>query len=107
MQLQHGVIVKNYQTRPAKVKLLSVEPSFPPRDPPIRFRKTVSTAWLEITLTEGRNRQVRRMTAAVGFPTLRLIRIAIAHIQLNELKPGEWRDLNQTEISSLKRMVFL
>ena len=106
-QLQQGVIIKNYKTRPATVKLLSVDPSLPPREPPIRFRKSVPTAWLEITLTEGRNRQVRRMTAAVGFPTLRLVRIAIAHLQLKELKPGEWRDLNQTEISSLKHMVFL
>ncbi len=103
-QLQEGVTIKNYQTRPAKVKLLSVEPSLPPRNPPIRFRKTVPTAWLEITLTEGRNRQVRRMTAAVGFPTLRLVRIAIAHLRLEELKPGEWRDLNATEIESLKQI---
>ncbi|MGD1701183.1 pseudouridine synthase [Dapis sp. BLCC M229] len=106
-QLQEGVTIKNYQTRPAKVKLLSVEPSLPPRNPPIRFRKTVPTAWLEITLTEGRNRQVRRMTAAVGFPTLRLVRIAIAHLRLEELKPGEWRHLNSTEIESLKQIVFL
>ncbi|GGA18282.1 pseudouridine synthase [Okeania sp. KiyG1] len=105
-QLQRGVTIKNYQTRPAKVKLLSVEPKFPPRDPPIRFRKTVPTAWLEITLTEGRNRQVRRMTAAVGFPTLRLVRVAIAGLCMNELQPGEWRDLNQTEIESLKQTVF-
>ena len=105
-KLQQGVTIKNYQTRPAKVKLLSVEPKFPPRDPPIRFRKTVPTAWLEITLTEGRNRQVRRMTAAVGFPTLRLVRVAIAGLPINELQPGEWRDLNQTEIESLKQMVF-
>ncbi|MDJ0553852.1 MAG: pseudouridine synthase [Microcoleaceae cyanobacterium MO_207.B10] len=106
-ELQQGVIIKNYKTRPTKVKLLSVAPSLPPREPPIRFRKSVPTAWLEMTLTEGRNRQVRRMTAAVGFPTLRLVRIAIAHLQLQELKPGEWRDLNQTEISSLKQMIFL
>ncbi|NET46231.1 pseudouridine synthase [Okeania sp. SIO2B3] len=105
-QLQQGVTIKNYQTRPAKVKLLSIEPKFPPRDPPIRFRKTVPTAWLEITLTEGRNRQVRRMTAAVGFPTLRLVRVAIAGLPMNELQPGEWRDLNQTEIESLKQIVF-
>ncbi|NEP82857.1 MAG: pseudouridine synthase [Okeania sp. SIO3C4] len=105
-KLQQGVTIKNYQTRPAKVKLLSVEPKFPPRDPPIRFRKTVPTAWLEITLTEGRNRQVRRMTAAVGFPTLRLVRVAIAGLRMNELQPGEWRNLNQTEIESLKQIVF-
>ncbi|NEN92365.1 MAG: pseudouridine synthase [Okeania sp. SIO3H1] len=105
-KLQQGVTIKNYQTRPAKVKLLSAQPKFPPRDPPIRFRKTVPTAWLEITLTEGRNRQVRRMTAAVGFPTLRLVRVAIASLHMNELQPGEWRDLNQTEIESLKQIVF-
>ncbi|NEQ72532.1 MAG: pseudouridine synthase [Okeania sp. SIO2C9] len=105
-QLKQGVTIKNYQTRPAKVRLLSVEPNFPPRYPPIRFRKTVPTAWLEIILTEGRNRQVRRMTAAVGFPTLRLVRVAIADLYMNELQPGEWRDLNQTEIESLKQMVF-
>ena len=105
-QLQQGVTIKNYRTRPAKVKLLPVEPKLPPRDPPIRFRKTVPTAWLEITLTEGRNRQVRRMTAAVGFPTLRLVRVAIAGLPMNELQPGEWRDLNQTEIESLKQIVF-
>ncbi|NES67239.1 MAG: pseudouridine synthase, partial [Okeania sp. SIO2D1] len=103
-QLKQGVTIKNYQTRPAKVRLLSVEPNFPPRYPPIRFRKTVPTAWLEIILTEGRNRQVRRMTAAVGFPTLRLVRVAIADLYMNELQPGEWRDLNQTEIESLKQM---
>ncbi|NEP06177.1 MAG: pseudouridine synthase [Okeania sp. SIO2G4] len=105
-QLKQGVTIKNYQTRPAKVRLLSVDPNFPPRNPPIRFRKTVPTAWLEIILTEGRNRQVRRMTAAVGFPTLRLVRVAIADLYMNELQPGEWRDLNQTEIESLKQMVF-
>ncbi len=105
-QLQEGVMIKNYKTRPAKVKLLSVEPSLPPRDPPIRFRKTVPTVWLEITITEGRNRQVRRMTAAVGFPTLRLVRVAIAHLRLGELKPGEWRDLNSTEIESLKHTLL-
>ncbi|MCL2933331.1 MAG: pseudouridine synthase [Trichodesmium sp. MAG_R03] len=105
-ELKEGVTIKNYQTRPAKVKLLSHEPLLPPRHPPIRFRKTVPTAWLEITLTEGRNRQVRRMTAAVGFPTLRLVRIAIAHICLEELKPGQWRDLNSTEIESLKHALL-
>ncbi|MDE5093311.1 MAG: pseudouridine synthase [Trichodesmium sp. St11_bin5] len=106
-QLQEGVMIKNYQTRPAKVKLLSNEPLLPSRHPPIRFRKTVPTAWLEITLTEGRNRQVRRMTAAVGFPTLRLVRIAIANLRFEGLKPGEWRDLNLSEIQSLKNYLGL
>ncbi len=105
-QLRQGVEVQNYRTRPAQVKLLLDEPALPPRDPPIRFRKNVPTAWIEITLTEGRNRQVRRMTAAVGFPTLRLVRVAIAHLQLRDLSPGTWRDLTTTEIQQLKQLCF-
>lgn len=101
-QLQQGVMIQGYRTRPTKaVKLLLEEPLLPPRDPPIRFRKNVPTAWIEITLIEGRNRQVRRMTAAVGFPTLRLVRVAIAHLRLDGLKPGEWRDLTSTELQPL------
>ena len=96
--LQTGVTIQDYRTRSAKVQLLSAEPELPPRQPPIRVRKNIPTAWLEMTLTEGRNRQVRKMTAAVGFPTLRLVRSAIGHLQLNDLKPGEWRELTQTEI---------
>ena len=100
-QLQQGVIIENYRTRQALVHLLSAEPPLPPRDRPIRFRKNVPTAWLEMTLTEGRNRQVRRMTAAVGFPTLRLVRVAIAHLSLEDLKPGQWRDLTPDELKLL------
>jgi len=100
-QLQQGVTIENYQTRPAKVKLLNLEPALPPRNPPIRFRKTVPCAWLEIILTEGRNRQVRRMTAKVGFPTLRLVRVAIAHLRLDNLQPGQWRDLTSEELKAL------
>ena len=95
--LQTGVTIQDYRTRSAKVQLLSTEPLLPPREPPIRFRKSIPTAWLEITLTEGRNRQVRRMTAAVGFPTLRLVRSAIGHLTLEGLQPGEWRELNQAD----------
>ncbi|HEX5434169.1 MAG TPA: pseudouridine synthase [Candidatus Angelobacter sp.] len=101
-RLREGVTIQGYRTRAAKVHLLEKEPSLPPRNPPIRFRKTVPTAWLEITLREGRNRQVRRMTAAVGHPTLRLVRVAIGDLRLEGLAPGEWRDLNAVEIASLR-----
>ncbi len=100
-QLREGVIIENYLTRPALVKVLPAEPSLPPRNPPIRFRKNIPTAWLEMTLTEGRNRQVRRMTAAVGFPTLRLVRVAIGHLGADGLEPGEWRDLTPDELKLL------
>ncbi len=106
-QLRTGVEIQDYRTRPAKVHLLTEEPQLPPRDPPIRFRLNVPTAWLEITLTEGRNRQVRRMTAAVGFPTLRLVRVAIAHLRLSGLQPGEWRDLTSAELKQLRRLCRL
>ncbi|MEM9451703.1 MAG: pseudouridine synthase [Cyanobacteria bacterium P01_E01_bin.6] len=95
--LRNGVTIKNYKTRPAQIIRLHSEPPLPPRNPPIRYRKSVPTDWLEISLTEGRNRQVRRMTAAVGFPTLRLIRVAIAHLCLDGLSPGQWRDVTPAE----------
>ncbi|VXD24601.1 23S rRNA pseudouridine synthase [Planktothrix serta PCC 8927] len=104
-QLSRGVQLSDYRTKPAQVQLLPTEPSLPPRDPPIRFRKTVPTAWLELTLTEGRNRQVRKMTAAVGFPTLRLVRVAIAHLTLNGLQPGQWRDLTAIELKKLMQIL--
>ncbi|AFZ24977.1 pseudouridine synthase family protein [Cylindrospermum stagnale PCC 7417] len=100
-KLQTGVEIQDYRTRPAQVRLLSEEPVVGERTPPIRFRKNIPTAWLEMTLTEGKNRQVRRMTAAVGFPTLRLLRVTIAHLQLDSLQPGEWRDLTPSEIKLL------
>jgi 23S rRNA pseudouridine2457 synthase len=104
--LQEGVEIQDYRTRPAKVRLLSTEPPLPERDPPIRFRKNVPTAWLEMTLTEGKNRQVRRMTAAMGFPTLRLVRVSIAHLHLDSLQPGQWRDLTSTEVKLLVNLAF-
>lgn len=90
-RLARGVVLSDGPTRPCRVRLLAAAPELPPRDPPIRFRKSVPTAWLELVLTEGRNRQVRRMTAAVGLPTLRLVRSAIGRYTLEGLAPGAWR----------------
>ena len=90
--LRGGVELNDGPTRPARVQRIDA-PALWPRDPPVRFRKTVPDAWLEITITEGRNRQVRRMTAAVGVPTLRLVRVAIGAHALDTLAPGEWRRL--------------
>ena len=86
-----GVLLKDGPTRPAKAQMID-PPEIGPRTPPIRERKSIPTAWLEITLTEGRNRQVRRMTAAVGHPTLRLIRAAVGDWRLGQLQPGQWRE---------------
>lgn len=102
-QLRDGVEIQQYRTRPAQVSSIP-EPNLPPREPPIRYRKSVPTAWIELVLTEGRNRQVRRMTAAVGHPTLRLVRVAIAHLRIEGLKPGEWRDLTATEVQLLQQL---
>lgn len=101
--LESGVEIQGQHTRPAAARLLPAEPDLPPRDPPIRFRKSIPTAWIELTLTEGRNRQVRRMTAAVGLPTLRLVRAAIGGLRLEGLAPGQWRNLRPTEIAALRR----
>lgn len=101
-RLQTGIEIQGYRTRPAQVRLLPEDPPVGDRHPPIRFRKNVPTAWLEMTLTEGKNRQVRRMTAAVGFPTLRLIRVSIAHLRLDGLAVGVWRDLTPSEVKSLQ-----
>ncbi len=91
--LQKGVTIsidgKPHQTMPAKVNMLPTEPSLPPRDRPIRFRQNIPTSWVALTLHEGKNRQVRRMTAAVGFPTLRLVRWAIEDIKLASMQPAE------------------
>ena len=89
--LRRGVTLKDGPTRPAEVERID-DPALWPRDPPVRFRKTVPDCWLSLTLREGRNRQVRRMTAAVGHPTLRLVRWRIGDWTLDGLQPGEWRD---------------
>ena len=101
--LRSGVVIEGRTTRPADVHLLQTEPALPPRPVEIRFRKSVPTAWLEITLREGRNRQVRKMTAAVGHPALRLVRVRIGNLSLEGLKPGESRRLKPAEIRSLKK----
>lgn len=90
--LRRGVRLKDGQTRPAEAERLE-EPALWPRDPPIRFRKSVPDSWLRLTITEGRNRQVRRMTAAVGHPTLRLVRWSVGEWSVGGLAPGEWRRL--------------
>jgi len=103
LELRRGVIVRGQRTAPARAELLSQAPDLPPR----AVRDYHPTAWLRITLREGRKRQVRRMTAAVGFPTLRLVRVAIGPLELGDLQPGEWRDLTETERQALFQAVGL
>lgn len=100
-QLRKGVVLNGKKTRPAEVRLLPDDPQLPDRSVPIRFRKNVPTAWIEITLREGLNRQVRRMTAAVGHPALRLVRVAIGPVVLGDLSSGQWRDLTSHEIAQI------
>jgi 23S rRNA pseudouridine2457 synthase len=92
-----GIEIKGHRTLPCQARLLDPQPVFPEREPPVRFRKAIPTTWIELTLIEGKNRQVRRMTAAVGFPTLRLIRVAIGGLKLADLEAGKWRELNASE----------
>lgn len=100
-RLRSGVVLSGQRTRPAQVRVLADAPLIPDRPVPIRFRKNVPTAWIEIILREGMNRQVRRMTAAVGHPTLRLIRTAIGPVLLGDLLPGKWRDLGPEETAQI------
>lgn len=99
--LRRGVMLADGPTRPVEADLVEAEPGLPERPVPIRFRKNVPTAWIRLVLREGRNRQVRRMTAAVGHPTLRLVRVAVGPVLLDGLRPGEWRDLSPGERGAL------
>ncbi len=99
--LRGGIVLSGVRTKPADVQWLPEEPALPDRPVPIRFRKSVPTTWLQITLREGLNRQIRRMTAAVGHPTVRLVRIAVGPIMLGDLQPGQWRDLTGSEIEQI------
>lgn len=92
-KMRKGLKIEAYTTKPCEVKILDPQPVVEPRDPPVRFRKTVQDIWIEIKIVEGKNRQVRKMTAAIGHPTLRLIRVASGDYQLGDLKPGEWKEL--------------
>ncbi|MCB9078051.1 MAG: pseudouridine synthase [Anaerolineaceae bacterium] len=101
-QLRAGVLVQGQLTRSAQVERFESEPEVFPRSEPIRYRQQVPTDWLKIVIAEGRKRQVRRMTAAVDHPTLRLIRLAIGPIELGDLQPGQWRDLTKFELDKLQ-----
>ena len=102
VKLEAGVTIsidgKSYRTKPARAHIISPEPKVHFRNPPIRFRMNIPTSWLSLTITEGKNRQVRKMTAAVGFPTLRLIRHRIGSIDFGDLKPGEMLELSRAEV---------
>jgi 23S rRNA pseudouridine2457 synthase len=102
-RLRRGIVLSGTRTRPVEARVLSREPVLNKRPVPIRVRLTVPTAWLELVLHEGMNRQVRRMTAAVGHPTLRLVRVAIGPIRLGDLPVGAWREITAKEESELRR----
>lgn len=98
-KLRSGVDLGDFVTKPARARRIDEPAGLWPRNPPIRYRARIPTSWLEITLREGKNRQVRRMTAHVGFPTLRLIRARIGKVDLTGLAPGEWREIDPAELS--------
>lgn len=96
-KLQKGLMIQGHKTMPCRAWLLEPQPAVPPRDPPIRFRKSVPDCWMALELVEGKNRQVRRMTAAIGHPTLRLMRAQIGHYALGDLPAGKWKILSERE----------
>ncbi|HEY2529199.1 MAG TPA: pseudouridine synthase [Xanthobacteraceae bacterium] len=94
LALRNGIALRDFRTQPAGARVIEAPTNLWPRDPPIRYRAKIPTAWLELILREGKNRQVRRMTAHIGFPTLRLIRARIGHVSVEGLAPGEWREID-------------
>ena len=96
-KISQGVSIGEHQTLPCRAWLLDPQPQLPPRDPPIRVRKTIPDCWIALELTEGKNRQVRKMTAAINHPTLRLLRVRIGALELGDLKPGKWRELSPAD----------
>jgi 23S rRNA pseudouridine2457 synthase len=96
-KLAQGLVIQGHRTLPCRARLLDPQPQMPPRDPPIRVRKNVPDCWLSLELIEGKNRQVRRMTAAIGHPTLRLVRVRIGEFRLGDMKPGSWMELSSAE----------
>lgn len=99
-QLSQGVVIKNYTTRPAKANLMDEPENIWPRTPPIRLRKYIPTAWMKLTIKEGKNRQVRRMTAATGHPALRLIRYAVGCYTLKGIASGDWRLITVSKLKA-------
>jgi len=100
--LETGLLIQGHRTLPARAWCLDPQPVMPPRQPPIRFRKSVPDCWIAVELCEGKNRQVRRMTAAVGHPTLRLVRVRIGTFELGDLPAGQWREVSPAE----RRQIF-
>ena len=96
-RLQRGLVIGGHKTLPCRAWILDPQPMMPPRDPPIRFRKNVPDCWMALSLIEGKNHQVRRMTAAIGHPTLRLIRVRIGELEMGGLHAGQWRELSAGE----------
>lgn len=93
-----GIVIQDYKTKPACVQILTPQPEIPERNPPVRMRKTIPTCWLEIKISEGKNRQVRRMTASINHPTLRLIRTQVGKFKLDTLRPGQWLEIKKSDI---------
>ena len=100
-RLSMGVNIQDYSTKPAKAWLLDPQPEISPREPPIRVRKSIPDCWIALELTEGKNRQVRKMTAAVGHPTLRLMRVSMGALSMGDLEPGAWAELTPAQVKLL------